>query len=42
MTTTIMIYNPVNVNFPININRGQPGNPLDAADEGVFCVKVFI
>eukprot|EP00092_Neocalanus_flemingeri_P034773 GFUD01037843.1.p1 GENE.GFUD01037843.1~~GFUD01037843.1.p1 ORF type:complete len:1576 (+),score=260.87 GFUD01037843.1:158-4885(+) len=20
--------------------RGQPGNPLDAADEGVFCVKV--
>ena len=20
--------------------RGQPGNPLDPADEGVFCVKV--
>jgi protein scribble len=20
--------------------RGQPGNPLDAADEGVFCVRI--
>ncbi len=20
--------------------RGQPGNPLDSADEGVFCVRV--
>ena len=20
--------------------RGQPGNPLDGADEGVFCVRV--
>ena len=20
--------------------RGQPGNPLDPADEGVFCVRV--
>ena len=21
--------------------KGQPGNPLDAADEGVFCVRII-